>query len=57
MTKEQIEKRIADLQKQLGHAQANGNALVGAIQDCEYWLAQLAQAETQNTNATDITKT
>ena len=41
MDKERIERRIADLQKQFEQVQANGNALVGAIQDCEYWLKQV----------------
>ena len=41
MTKEAIEKRIEELKKQLEQVQANGNALIGAIQDCEYWLKEL----------------
>lgn len=45
MTKEQIEKRIAELQKQIEQVNANGNALMGAIQDCQYWLAQLDKPE------------
>lgn len=41
--KEKLEVRIAELQKQLDQVTANGNAIVGAIQDCEYWLSQLEQ--------------
>lgn len=41
MDKEQIEKRIADLHKQFEQVQARGNALIGAIQDSEYWLKQI----------------
>jgi len=41
MTKENIEKRIIELQKQLEQINANGNAVIGAIQDCNYWLAEL----------------
>lgn len=45
MNKEAIEKRLAELKEQLKSVEANGNALVGAIQDCEYWLAQLNKEE------------
>ncbi len=45
MTVEQIEKRIAELRKNLEAVQANGNALIGAIQDCEYWLSIIAESE------------
>jgi hypothetical protein len=41
MTKESIEQRKVELQKQLEQIQATGNAVVGAIQDCDYWLSQL----------------
>lgn len=33
--------RLLELQKQLEQVQANGNALMGAIQDCKYWLEVL----------------
>ena len=39
--KEALEKRLVELRKELEQLQNNGNALIGAIQDCEYWLAQL----------------
>jgi septal ring factor EnvC (AmiA/AmiB activator) len=51
MNKAQLEKRIAELQKSLEQVQANGNALVGAIQDCNYWLKQLEQTEAQERKA------
>ena len=41
MNKEAIEARIAELRSQMAAVHANYNALNGAVQDCEYWLAQL----------------
>jgi len=41
ITKEAIEKRLVELQKELEQTQANGNAIIGAMQDCRYWLAEL----------------
>ena len=41
MDKEAVEKRLAELRKALEQTQANGNAIVGAIQECEYWLSLL----------------
>ena len=43
MDKEAIEQRLAELKKALEQVQANGNALIGAIQESEYWLARLAK--------------
>jgi len=45
MTREQLEKRLTELRQQLESVQANGNALLGAIADCEYWLKQLDAEE------------
>jgi len=45
MNKEALEKRIAELQKELDQMQANGNAIIGAIQDCKYWLSILEKNE------------
>jgi hypothetical protein len=45
MNKELIEKRLLELQKQLEQIQANGNATVGAIQECKYWLSQMDTKE------------
>jgi hypothetical protein len=48
MTREQIEKRLADFKEGKAKAeamvvqlQANIHATDGAIQECEFWLAQL----------------
>jgi len=43
--REAIEKRLAELRQSLDRIQANGNAIGGAIQDCEFWLSQLEQEE------------
>jgi 5'-deoxynucleotidase YfbR-like HD superfamily hydrolase len=45
ITKEEIQERIKELEKQKRQAEANANAFAGAIQDCEFWLEQLKQAE------------
>jgi len=47
MNKEAIEKRMAELQASLKQVEANGNALLGAISECQYWLAQIEQAENE----------
>jgi hypothetical protein len=49
MDRQTIGKRLATLKEQLKQIEANGNALVGAIQDCEYWLAELEKAEAEST--------
>ena len=49
MDKQTIGKRLANLKEQLKQVEANGNALVGAIQDCEYWLAELDKVEAEST--------
>jgi hypothetical protein len=41
ITKDVIEKRLADLQQQLEQAKANLHAYEGAIADCKFWLEQL----------------
>ena len=45
MDRAALERRIAELRKVLEQIQANGNATVGAIAECEYWLAQLDAQE------------
>lgn len=52
MDKEAIEQRRNELKGQLEQVQANGNALLGAIQDCDYWLAQLA-AKSESADTTE----
>ena len=46
MTKEAIQRRKAELITNREQVMGQANALTGAIQDCDYWLAQLAKAET-----------
>ena len=46
MDKVALEKRIADLRKQLEQLQANGNAVIGAISECEHWLRTLSTPPT-----------
>jgi hypothetical protein len=41
MTQEELEKRLQDLRKLFEQMTANGNAVAGAIQECEYWLAKI----------------
>lgn len=50
MTKDIIEKRIAELQAEFLKAKAlyeqtraNVDALAGAIQDCQFWLTELTE--------------
>ena len=45
MTREQIEKRKAELMAVLEEQKMNASATMGAIQDCEYWLSQLPPEE------------
>ena len=48
MDKEALEKRLAELQALLEQITANGNATMGAINECKYWLAKLEQASNDN---------
>jgi hypothetical protein len=45
MNREQVEKRKAELLQGLEELKANIVATNGAIQDCDYWLAQLDAEE------------
>ena len=45
MDKEKLEARLADLQQSLKQIEANGNAMLGAIEECKYWLEQFEQEE------------
>jgi len=45
MNKEKLKARLAELQNTLKQLEANGNAALGAIEECKYWLAQLEQDE------------
>ena len=53
MTKELFEKRLAELQKQLEQIQANGNATLGAIQECKYWLDKYSKGDSNECSPTD----
>jgi len=46
LTKEEIEARIVELKKLWEHKRSDLDAVGGAIQDCEFWLARIAAAET-----------
>ena len=45
MDKEAIKKRLVELRNSLEQITANGNATLGAIAECEYWLKQLETEE------------
>ena len=45
MTREEIEKRKAELMAVLEEQKMNASATLGAIQDCDYWLSQLPAEE------------
>ena len=46
ITKEMLQARAAELQKEAERLRAELNATIGAVQDCGFWLAQLEKAET-----------
>lgn len=56
MTESKLRTRIAELQKALDQVQANGNALVGAIQECELWLQNICEESTTAVTVDDETK-
>ena len=45
MTPDKIRARLDDLKRQRDQQIANANALGGAIQDCEYWLAEAVKVD------------
>jgi hypothetical protein len=45
VTKAQLEARVKELTAAREQAIANLQALNGAIQDCEYWIAEVEKAE------------
>ena len=52
MDKEAIGKRIQQLVATKQQFLANAHACDGAIEDCQYWLAVIAQAETKKSGDT-----
>jgi chaperonin cofactor prefoldin len=46
ISKETINSRVAELVKREQELRSELNAVVGAIQDCGYWLAFLDKADT-----------
>lgn len=44
MNKAKIDQRKADLQKLYDQRMADLQALTGALQDCDYWLAELEKS-------------
>jgi hypothetical protein len=51
MDREALEKRLADLRRTLEQIQANGNATLGAIAECEYWLRKMQEKENGEANS------
>lgn len=47
LTKEDIEKRLKALDADRKAHEDQINAIMGAMQDCEFWLDELAKAENQ----------
>lgn len=53
ITRTQIEQRKQELEQQRDQLIANANAVTGAIQDCDHWLALLASNDTEITTHGD----
>ena len=51
ITKEMLEARLTQLRAGLAKAQADVNATSGAIEDCEYWLAEISREKPQDESA------
>jgi hypothetical protein len=49
LNKEAIEARLAQLRADLAKVQGTFAAIQGAIQDCEYWLAQIEETPIEET--------
>jgi hypothetical protein len=41
MTKDDLLKRIAEIEKAINQNLANHNVLLGGLQECKFWLAEL----------------
>ena len=55
VTREAIERRLAELQAQFDQMQIQAHAIGGAMQDCRYWLGVVATDE--QTGTVDVTPT
>lgn len=45
MSSEDIQKRMADLERAMQQCLANYNMLQGGIEECKYWLKKLEELE------------
>ncbi len=45
MNKEELEKRLTEIDKHLDQAMANYNVLLGGKQELQYWLSQIKQED------------
>ncbi|APU88870.1 hypothetical protein Rctr197k_041 [Virus Rctr197k] len=57
MTREALEARLLDLRRQQRQAEGTLQALSGAVQECEYWLFQVARKEAEEAAANGCTET
>lgn len=48
ITKEEILKRIEMLEQDKEKLLSNYNAVLGAIQDCNYWIQKLTEEDSEN---------
>ena len=51
ITQDAVAARLAQLRESVERQQANLNATLGAIQDCEHWMAALVASDTDPTVA------
>jgi len=45
MNKEQLQHQIAELEKALQQSAANHNMIIGRIEECRYWLAEIEKKD------------
>jgi hypothetical protein len=53
MTRELLKERLAELERQRADAITRAQAVDGAMQECEHWLARLDQSEEQPSTTTE----
>ena len=49
VTEKAVEERLAALKEQYAKCVNDANAVYGAVQDCEFWLAELRKPEPEPT--------